>query len=241
MFLFLRRVLSKLLPTSVRYALVRNLPNLESLLASSFRGIDKVWLSEPQFMETYLKNKKRSLLDVRKAYILFLCARKAAGVPGHFGELGVFKGAGSRLMLAASQGQKQILLFDTFEGLPESKTEDGQNWDKGTLGDVSFSDLRTFLGEPNFEFYKGYFPESAAPVPADTRFAFVHIDFDIYQSTCDALNYCYAKMSPGGIMLFDDYGVKGCPGVKQAIDDFFRDKPEMVNPNLNGQAVAVKV
>ena len=240
MFLLLRRVLDKLLPRACKYALVRNLPGLETFLAKTLRGIDKVWTHDPVFMGCYLSVKKRSLLDVRKAYILYLSARQAARVEGSFGEFGVFRGAGSRLIFTACEGRKKILLFDTFEGLPDIKSEDQATWNKGSLGDVNFSDLRSFLSEDNFSFYKGYFPGSAAGVPEDTRFAFVHIDFDIYQSTLDALHYCYPRMNPGGIMLFDDYGVLGCPGVKKAIDDFFKDRAEMVVPNLNGQALVIK-
>lgn len=240
MFLFVRRVLDKLLPRRVKYGLVRKLPNVEIFCASSFRGIDKMWQQDQDFMDCYRKHQSRSLLDVKKAYILYLCAKKGAAVPGDFGEFGVFRGAGSQLMLTASQRRKKILLFDTFEGLPDSKKEDGQTWNKGSLGDVSFNELKTFLGEGYFEFYKGFFPESAAGVPADTRFSFVHIDFDLYQSTYDAVRYCYERMSPSGIMLFDDYGVLGCPGVRKAIDDFFQDKPEMVIPNLNGQCIVIK-
>jgi len=240
MFLFVRRILDCLLPRRVKYSLVRKLPGLEIFCANSFRGIDKLWLQDPVFIDCYYKHQGGSLLDVKKAYLLYLCASKATAIPGDFGEFGVFRGAGSQLMLAASNNRKKLLLFDTFEGLPEIKREDGKTWTKGSLSDVSFIELKTSLGEGNFEFYKGYFPESAAGVPADTKFAFVHIDFDLYQSTFDAVRFCYERMSQSGIMLFDDYGVLGCPGVRRAVDEFFRDKLEMVIPNLNGQGVVIK-
>lgn len=47
-------------------------------------------------------------------------------------------------------------------------------------------------------------------------------------------------MSPSGIILIDDYGVLACPGVRKAVDDFFKDKPEMAIPNLNGQCIIIK-
>jgi O-methyltransferase len=240
MFLFVRRILDSLLPRSVKYSLVRKLPGLEIFCANSLRGIDKLWLRDSVFIDCYLMHQSESLLDVKKAYLLYLCAKKATVLPGDFGEFGVFRGAGSQLMIAASESRKKLLLFDTFEGLPESKGEDGKNWTKGSLSDVSFNELKTSLGEGDFEFYKGYFPESATGVPGDTKFAFVHIDFDLYQSTFDAVRFCYQRMSQSGIMLFDDYGVLGCPGVRKAVDEFFVDKPEMVIPNLNGQGIVIK-
>ncbi|MBI5540683.1 MAG: class I SAM-dependent methyltransferase [Bacteroidia bacterium] len=240
MFLIIRRILNKLLPLSLKYSLVRKLPNIEIFFAKSLRGIDKLWKQDTVFVKCYNESKKRSLLDVKKAYILFLCAKNAVNIEGDYAELGVFKGAGSKLMLEGSFHKKKILLFDTFEGLPDVNKEFDNHWDKGSLGDVSFNEIKTFLKEDNFTFYKGYFPESANNLSENTKFSFVHIDFDIYQSTLDALEYCYNKMSHNGIILIDDYGVLACPGVKKAVDDFFIDKSEMIIPNLNGQCIIIK-
>lgn len=241
MFLTARNILSKIIPSSVWNFLVRKLPNIEIFLSNSFRGIDKIWHNDEIFMKAYKESSKRSLLDIKKAYVLYTCAKNTKDVEGVFAELGVYKGAGSKLMLEGSRGEKDILLIDTFEGLPSGTDADNSYWKEGKLGDVNFNDIKTFLKEDNFKFYKGFFPESAKDIADDTIFSFVHIDFDLYQSTLDGLKFCYEKMSPAGVMLIDDYGVLACPGVKKAVDDFFSDKPEMVMPNLNGQCVIVKI
>ena len=240
MFLILRNFLDKILPASIKYSLVRKLPNIEVFFSHTFRGIDKTWLKDDVFNKTYNLAIKRSLLDVRKAYILYLCAKNAAKIDGVYAELGVYKGAGSRLMLEGSSKKKKILLFDTFEGLPDVNNQFDSNWNKGKLGEVDVNDIKSFLKEDNFEFHQGFFPESTKNVPEDIKIAFVHIDFDLYQSTIDALHYCYTKMTKSGIILVDDYGVLACQGVKKAVDDFFEDKPEMVIPNLNGQCMIIK-
>ena len=240
MFLVIRNILNKIIPSSFKYWLVRKLPNLEIFMSNSFRGIDKLWSHDDIFIKVYKESSKRSLLDIKKAFIVYVCAQNAINIEGDYAELGVYKGAGSKLMLEGSKKEKKILLFDTFEGLPESSSEYDSHWEEGSLGDVSINDIKEFLKEDNFEFYPGFFPESTKKIATDVIFSFVHIDFDLYQSTIDGLEYCYNRMTPSGIFLVDDYGVLACPGVKKAVDDFFKDKPEMVLPNLNGQCVIIK-
>lgn len=240
MFLVLRKFLDKLLPSGLKYFLVRNLPNIEIIFSNNLRGIDRIWLNDTVFVNTYKTVVKISLLDIRKAYILYLCAKNAKNIEGIYAELGVYKGAGSKLMLEGSDKKKKILLFDTFEGLPNVNDQFDNHWDKGKLGEVNINDIKKFLNEENFEFHQGFFPESTKNVPEDTRLSFVHIDFDLYKSTIDALEYCYPKMTKSGIILVDDYGVLACQGVRKAVDDFFENKPEMVIPNLNGQCIIIK-
>lgn len=59
--------------------------------------------------------------------------------------------------------------------------------------------------------------------------ALLHIDADLYQSYLEALNILYAKVQPGGVIVFDEYmdGIThvNFPGAKTAIDEFFADKP----------------
>lgn len=240
MFLALRNFFNKLLPVSFKYYLVKKLPNVETFLASSLRGVDQLWKKDAAFITAYDAVAERSLLDNRKAYTLYLCAQKSASNEGEFAEFGVFRGAGSKLMLVASRHAKKILLFDTFEGLPNVSMEHDKHWKEGDLGEIDLTEIKSFLSEDNFEFHVGFFPESAADVSPAIKFSFVHIDFDLYQSTLDALAYCYNRMSPAGLILIDDYGVLACPGVKKAVDEFFAKKPEMVLPNFNGQCIIVK-
>ena len=50
------------------------------------------------------------------------------------------------------------------------------------------------------------------------RLAILRLDGDMYESTMDGLSALYAKVSPGGVVIVDDYGaVAAC---KQAVTDF---------------------
>lgn len=84
----------------------------------------------------------------------------------------------------------------------------------------------------------GWIPERFSEVD-DQQFCFVHIDVDLYQPTLDSLSFFYAHMNPRGIMLFDDYGFRSCPGARRAIDEFLEDKPENVVLVPTGQAFVI--
>jgi hypothetical protein len=62
----------------------------------------------------------------------------------------------------------------------------------------------------------------------DGRIALLHLDCDLYESYITCLNALYDKVTPGGLILFDEYEDQTFPGAKVAIDEFFKDKPEKV-------------
>jgi O-methyltransferase len=63
---------------------------------------------------------------------------------------------------------------------------------------------------------------------------------DVYQSAKDVLEWCWSRLSPGGVVLFDDYGFPACPGVRQLVDEQYGRSDRLVIHNLNGHAILVK-
>ena len=51
----------------------------------------------------------------------------------------------------------------------------------------------------------------------ETKFSFVHLDVDLYQSTIDCLKYFYPRLVNGGIILIHDFHTDG---IKKAIKEF---------------------
>jgi O-methyltransferase len=135
---------------------------------------------------------------------------------------------------------KCLHLFDTFAGLPESSAKD-RNVYTGkskpqyacSLGSVQ-EYLRNYA---NLQFYKGLFPNTAAPA-ADRNFCFVHIDVDLYTSTLACLEFFYPRLVPGGILLSHDYSL--LTGVKAAFTEFLADKTEAVVELPTTQAMIIK-
>jgi O-methyltransferase len=73
------------------------------------------------------------------------------------------------------------------------------------------------LRDSQVEFLKGWFKDTL-PALRDRTFAVIRLDGDMYQSTIEALENLYDRVSPGGFVIIDDYGA--IPACKQAVEDF---------------------
>jgi O-methyltransferase len=161
---------------------------------------------------------KRILSPDREASLLHWL-KKVDHVPGAVAECGVYCGSTLR-MLAKAAPDRRVYGFDTFEGLPAAMWSEGEIHEPGDFADTSFEAVQEYVAIcPNVRLVRGEFPASArAPLDGE-RFAFVHLDFDFYESTRAALEWLIPRMSPGGVIVFDDYEWHRCPGVKRAIDE----------------------
>ena len=151
-------------------------------------------------------------------------ASRVVGLDGEAAEVGVYKG-GSAKLIASILKNKTVHLFDTFEGMPEDDDQpDGH--EAGTFCDTSLSEVKRYLsGLDNCEFHKGFFP-STAKLLGETKFSFVHLDADIYQTTKAGIEFFFPRLTSGGIIFFDDYTSLECPGIKKAVDEYFSEKEE---------------
>jgi O-methyltransferase len=177
------------------------------------------------------------LEDFFNLYQLVLSTRK---LPGDLAEVGVFRG-GSAKLIASLKGDRTLHLFDTFEGMPEVRA-DLDHHRAGDFADTSLEAVQRYLSAfRGVSFNKGFFPESARELAkTPTRFSFVHLDVDIYESTKAGLAFFYPRMVTGGVIISHDYRSRHCPGVKQAFTEFFVDKPELVVELWKTQCLVVK-
>jgi len=138
-------------------------------------------------------------------------------VPGDIAECGVFHGETLKV-LAMAKPSRTAFGFDTFSGLPAEAWSEGEPHSVGDFSNTSFEKVYASLKHlPNARLIQGLFPDSARHI--DTRFAFVYLDLDFHRSTRDAVQWFLPRMSPGGIIVFDDYDWPYCPGVKHAIEE----------------------
>lgn len=164
-------------------------------------------------------------------------------MPAHRGdtaEVGAWRGAMSWLICAAGDPTRTHHIFDSFEGLSEPTSVDGAHWLRGALAcdeSTVHRNLAAFAGR--FKTYKGWVPQRFGEVE-DRRFAFVHIDVDLYEPTRDSLSFFYPLMIPGGIIVCDDWGFKSCPGATKACNDFLVDKPEKMIGLTAGSGFLIK-
>lgn len=201
---------------------------------------EHLWNCDARFNRLMQEIRNRTLVDFKRCWMLYQFASVAVDLPGEIAELGTWRGGTAKLIatVTAASG-KPIHLFDTWTGLPATvSAHDPMR--VGELNNVSLDGVRAFLGsDPRIRFYPGLFPGTAAGL-ADRIFCLVHLDADIYQSTRDACAFFYPRTVAGGYLIFDDYGFPSCRGVREAVNEFFVDKPERPLYLTTGQCLVIK-
>ncbi len=200
------------------------------------------WLGFGEFRELYDQIAGHTLITREAAWALYSLARQTLSVPGDFLEAGVYRGGTARLLrgvLGMSGHKRTLHLFDTFGGMPRTNMTLDIHREKDFL-DTSVEAVSAFIGiEESILYHDGLIPDTFKGLE-NTRFAFAHIDVDIYQSVLDCCRFIYPRVVPGGILIFDDYGFASCPGARVAVDTFFKDKPEIPFVLHSGQAIVFR-
>ncbi len=201
---------------------------------------------EPWFEEIYGKIKDKTVVTEDRAYLLHQFFRHAMHQDGDFAECGVYKGGTAYLaadtLSRHSSRSKRLHLFDTFSGMPALAKQDTGGHNEGDFGDISLEAVKNYLQPFSFiDFHPGLIPETLEQAK-DKKFSFVHIDVDLYQTAKDCCEFFYNRMTPGGVMIFDDYGFPGYKfAEKRAVDEFFNGKPESPISLRTGQCLVLKV
>jgi len=163
-------------------------------------------------------------------------------VEGDVVECGVSMGHGALLfsLLGEYAGINRIYYgFDSFEGFPDPIDKDGLTPIKGrgfwanppeaVLKVLRDGRLPEDAIRDRIRLVKGWFDVTLPKY--EGKIALLHLDCDLYESYKLALEQFYDKVQPGGVILFDEYHDDRWPGATKAIDEFFADKPETVQPH----------
>jgi O-methyltransferase len=164
----------------------------------------------------------------------------AYNVEGDLVEVGCNEGQSSVLItkvIKSFDSSKKLHVYDSFEGLPSARTEDGNSYKKGDLAttqDVLVNNFKLHSLELPI-IHNGWF-DNTLPDGLPEKICFAHLDGDLYDSILVSLKYVYPRLSKGAVCLIDDYcdpsinpdGWNYLPGVKKACDEFMADKPEQI-------------
>ncbi|MBV9249343.1 MAG: class I SAM-dependent methyltransferase [Acetobacteraceae bacterium] len=211
--------------------MLQDIPSGLAARRLNFRALHRYWTAG------HPKGNERDA--ARMAFLALNIA--ALEVPGALAELGVWRGNSAKLMHELAP-DRRLYLFDTFAGFDARDVTETAHL--AHFRDTSAEAVRAFLGKSrNITVVPGRFPDTAGKVPADERFAFVHLDCDLEAPIRAALAFFYPRMSPGGIVAVHDYENPRWPGVHRAVDEFLADKPESVIriPDRAGTAAFAKV
>jgi len=216
---------------------------------------------DPEYAATFAAVRDFTMTPVEKVAALVDAVRHIvrSGVPGAIVECGVWRGGS---MMAAARtlfelGEvRDLVLFDTYAGMTQPTADDvdpyGQDarshfqasqagdhneWCYASLEDVRANLLSTGYPEDRISFVQGDVTKTL-PHAGLGQIALLRLDTDWYESTLHELTTLYPLLSPGGVLIIDDYGYwKGC---KRAVDEFFaKDGPFLMRIDESGR-IAVK-
>jgi len=200
-----------------------------------------VWETDMVFVNLYDSIKDHTLVDKVRCFMLYQFLKGVLFLEGDIAEVGVYRGGTAKFLgniVQQTETQKNIYLFDTFDGMPNT-SEKKDLHKKGDFSDTSLEEVSNYLSINNVFLHKGLSPDTATSIK-DKKFIFVHVDVDIYQSVFDCCQFFYPRMVGGGVIIFDDYGFISCPGARDAVDEFFKDKKESPIYLQSGQCIFIK-
>jgi O-methyltransferase len=152
-------------------------------------------------------------------------------IPGDLIEAGVWRGGATIFMRAALKAHgdtsRTVWVADSFEGLPAPNVS-RYPADRGDahhtvselrvgVEQVKHNFRRYGLMDDQVKFLVGWFKDTLPSAPID-RIAVMRLDGDMYESTIQALEALYPKLSVAGYCIIDDYGL--LPGAKRAVHDY---------------------
>ncbi len=197
----------------------------------------------PVFSETMLWDSYNTLLlspdtgRIRKLLVRYELFKMTLDVPGDIVECGVFKGAGwmywlKLLDLYARGEQKRVIGFDTFGSFADNLLDYERKSAQSFVTEAAFEGVDPVqilatahnAGFQNAELVAGDVIETLPRYVKENpgfRISLLHLDFDTYHGTKVALDNLYELVTPGGIIVLDEYGKRGW-GESDAVDEFFK-------------------
>lgn len=153
-------------------------------------------------------------------------------VAGDLIETGVWRGGATIFMRgvlkAYGDTTRRVWVADSFEGVPPPDAarypaDDGDTLHRRAglavgVDEVRHNFERYGLLDDQVKFLVGWFNDTLRSTPIE-RLAVLRLDGDLYESTWEAIDALYPKLSPGGFCIVDDYGdlVAQC---QRAIHDY---------------------
>jgi O-methyltransferase len=183
----------------------------------------------------------RTMTQPEKLFGLILATRYIATheIPGTIVECGVWRGgsmqAAALTLLECGDTSRELHLYDTFEGMtpPDEvdRRSDGRTaaellasssrkskvWGVATLDDVKAGMAEVGYPPEGIHYHPGRV-EDTIPREAPETIAILRLDTDWYASTRHEFEHLYQRLSPGGVLIIDDYGY--WEGSRRATEEF---------------------
>lgn len=198
------------------------------------------FLDDARFVEAVGRHAET---DVEKAILwryhtLCWAAHRALRVEGDYLECACYKGTSARIVcdyVDFGKSDKHYYLYDLFEHSADMDHHAMPEHGADLYGKVKqrFADMK------NVHVTQGSVPEILHQV-APEKIAFLHLDINSAAAEIGALEFLFDRISPGGIIVLDDYGWLAYRAQKEAEDPFFEARGYKVLEMPTGQGMVIK-
>ncbi len=195
--------------------------------------------------ETIAFAKPFTMTSVQRLQALILAVRHIVKrkIPGAIVECGVWRGGSmltaARTLCELGDRERELFLYDTYAGMPEPGDQDVRQFDKVSASELLKNDTKDdgTRAIASIEIVKqtmslSRYPtdkvrmivgkvEETIPSTIPKQIALLRLDTDWYSSTLHELRHLYPLLSPGGVLIIDDYG--WWEGARRAVDEYFAD------------------
>ncbi len=167
-------------------------------------------------------------------------------VSGAMVEAGAFYGGSSaKLSLVAHLCNRQLLIFDSFEGMPENFEIGGKSiygrehyFPKGSHA-VSLETVKNNVQKygdiSRCTFYKGWFKDTLSPVKSPVAVACLNVD--LLQSTKDCLHALYPIISKNGVIISQDGHFPWIIDLLKS-DTYWQNELKVKKPKMEGLGIS---
>lgn len=214
------------------------------------------FMDSPDFRSAYQRGIAASGRDYNwhwRVHIGLWAAKVASTLPGDFVECGVNAGFMSSSIMQALDWDSRGAIFyllDTFSGIDgryvsEAERAGGILEKNQSLIDEGFYVMDVAAVERNFaqwknkKIVKGSIPDTLTQIHSE-RIAFIHIDLNCAPPEVAALRYLWDRLSPGGVVLLDDYAYDGYREQKLAMDALAGELGFAIASLPTGQGLIIK-
>lgn len=208
----------------------------QNTVRAGFKDLEPDFLAMAEQCKAYTQTTMERMYALHKsvAYIT------RNNIPGAIVECGVWRG-GSMMMsayslLALNIRDRPLYLYDTYEGQPEPADVDRDIWGNAQregwqrfVKDGVYTGERPPIDEVRENLHKTGYDESriilvkgkvedTLPAQLPGPIAILRLDTDWYESVAHTFTHLYPLLSPGGVLIVDDYG--HLEGARKATDDY---------------------
>ena len=188
--------------------------------------------------------KPTDLVKIWRLHVYSWWAQNALRIEGDLVECGVHMGLYSLIMLeflSAFPEGKSIFLYDTFEGLDDNlSTERERAQTEGVYEIEDWHEIvsQRFSAYPYAKVIKGRVPDILADT-APEKVSFLHLDMNAASAEIGAIDYFQDRLTPGAIVLMDDYGRMDHVELHLALRDWFAAAERPIVELPTGQGLAL--